>query len=381
MQRLVRGTHRWSSGASAARAASDVLVQATLLLVGLGLSVASLRADEVYFPTSTWETVGPEDVGWNTQKLNGALDFAMSRKSSSVVILYGGRILAERHGTVDPSSVRYRAMVKGTTSDGHVIEDVASVQKSVVSLLVGVAIEKGYVKLKDPVQKHLGVGWSQATRAQEEAIELRHLLTMTSGLSSRLQYVAPPGAKWSYNSTAYSKCVECLEKATEWSANELTERWLTQKIGMEDSRWMKRPWTERVQADANTVGLATSARDLARFGWLVQNGGRWRDKMILSDSGYLKMALAPSQEKNPAYGFLWWLNGQNWAVRGRRRVEGMLVSSAPRDLVAGLGALGRKCYIVPSWNLVVTRLGDDPNERGQPGFDTEFWRLMTLARQ
>ena len=51
--------------------------------------------------------------------------------------------------------------------------------------------------------------------------------------------------------------------------------------------------------------------------------------------------------------------------------EGGLVPSAPADLYAGYGALGRKVYIAPSRKLVVTRLGDAPGQR----FDDEFWRL------
>ena len=50
-------------------------------------------------------------------------------------------------------------MVKGKDADGHAIEDVASVQKSVVSMLMGIAIENNLVKLDEPVHKHLGRGW------------------------------------------------------------------------------------------------------------------------------------------------------------------------------------------------------------------------------
>jgi hypothetical protein len=88
-----------------------------------------------------------------------------------------------------------------------------------------------------------------------------------------------------------------------------------------------------------------------------------------------------SQQLNPSYGYLWWLNGQSSAIRGGRKVDGPLNSSAPADLVAGLGALGRKCYVVPSLDLVVVRLGDNPEQSGQAQFDKEFWRLLMLARK
>jgi hypothetical protein len=93
----------------------------------------------------------------------------------------------------------------------------------------------------------------------------------------------------------------------------------------------------------------------------------------------LKQALNSSQKINPAYGYLWWLNGKSAVVRGNRRIAGPLNRQAPKDLVAALGALGRKCYVVPSLGIVVTRLGDAPNVSDGPSFDAEFWRLMMQA--
>jgi hypothetical protein len=56
-------------------------------------------------------------------------------------------------------------------------------------------------------------------------------------------------------------------------------------------------------------------------------------------------------------------------------VDGPLIATAPADLVAAQGALGRTCYQVPSLDLVVTRLGDQPD----PGFDEELWRLLVAT--
>ena len=82
---------------------------------------------------------------------------------------------------------------------------------------------------------------------------------------------------------------------------------------------------------------------------------------------------------NPSYGYLWWLNGKRATVRGIRRVRGQLLQTGPSDMFMALGALGRKCYVVPSLELVVVRLGDLPEISGKPRFDQEFWRLLMLA--
>jgi CubicO group peptidase (beta-lactamase class C family) len=333
-----------------------------------------------YYPTADeWETVEPASIDWNADALVAAVDIAMSRKSSGVVILHRGRILAERYQKVADASLRYKAMLRGKTADGQAIEDVASVQKSVASILVGIAQEKGLVRLSDPVHKYLGNGWSHATTKQEVQITLRHLVSMSTGLTDRLRYADPPGTKWRYNTNAYCLSVRAISAASGMTPNELTKAWLTERLGMRDSRWIERRLPKTSPPETNKLGFATSARDLARFGLLVLAGGRWGETKVLGDQDYLREALSPSQKMNPSYGYLWWLNGQRSAIRGSRRVIGGLNPQAPADLVAALGALGRKCYVVPSLGLVVTRLGDDPESRGQAKFDTEFWRLLMKA--
>ena len=272
------------------------------------LIATTVFAAEFYYPEQDWQQRSVAEAGWDQEKLDAALDFAMSRKSSSIVVVQAGRIIAECHSKLSNPSDRYTAMKLGATADGHAIEDVASIQKSVVSLLVGVAFDKGLLNLDDSVQKHLGIGWSNADKEQEAPITVRHLMTMTSGLDAKLKFVADAGTRWAYNTNAYAKSLACLEAVTGLSANELTSRWLLNRIGMRDSRWAKRTWLAETGVDANVSGFATSARDLARFGLLVLASGRWQDQFLVSPE-YLRSALTSSQQLNPSYGYLWWLNG------------------------------------------------------------------------
>lgn len=349
------------------------------LVVAVSLCARAEDTPDLYFPDATeWETIEPDAAGWDGQALDKALDFAMSRKSSGVVVLYGGRILAERYQAVSDPSRRYLGVLRGKDEAGHAIEDVASVQKSVACVLVGIAQEKGLLKINDPVHKHLGTGWSNASTEQESLITIQHLISMSSGLDNRLRYVAPPGTKWRYNTEAYCLSLKAAAKAAGLSPNELTSRWLTRPIGMADSRWVMRKLPATAPPETNPFGFATSARDLARLGLLMQARGRWEETVVLADQNYLIDSFSTSQQMNPAYGYLWWLNGKKFALRGNLRVSGPLNRHAPADLAAALGALGRKCYIVPSLNLVVTRLGDSP-EPARPAFDAEFWRLLMKA--
>ena len=341
-------------------------------------------ATELYFPPDSgeWERIDPASAGWDPEALEAVLEYAEQQRSSGVVILLNGRILAERYWEVvemPPGLIDYSVLTVGHTQSGHVIEDVASIQKSVIAFLAGVAERKGLLDIEAPASKYIGQGWSKATPAQEAQIRVRNLLSMASGLDEDLQYQGTPGEIFMYNTPAYSRTVPVLEKATGLDIHACTSQWLTSRIGMQDSRWWTRPQDDMVPW-ANVIGFATTARDLARFGLLMQARGRWDDEDLLRNPDYFKRMLSPSTSANPSYGFLWWLNGKDRWVMGRnntRATQGPLIPAAPDDLFAGLGALGRKVFVVPSLGLVLTRLGDAPSEED---FSNEVWkRLMKAA--
>src|SRR5262249_45727173 len=158
-------------------------------------------------------------------------------------ILYNGRIMAERQWDPDKQKVSSQFEFK-RTPDGQTLEDVASVQKSVAATLFGIAQHKGLIRIDEPAAKYLGAGWSKTTPAQEQKILMRHLLTMTSGLSDGLEFEAEAGTKWRYNSIAYQKTMRALAKVTGKSENDLTREWLTGPLGMSNSYWQERPWAK-----------------------------------------------------------------------------------------------------------------------------------------
>ena len=102
----------------------------------------------LYFPPAKgeWEKIDPAKSGWDAAKLQDALDYAGENKSSGVVILDHGLMLAEQYWPLDPSEKTsaggrnpYFYMRLGKDDEGHAVEDVASVQKSVTAMLVGIA--------------------------------------------------------------------------------------------------------------------------------------------------------------------------------------------------------------------------------------------------
>ena len=353
------------------------IVRASLFaLVAIAIVNSSVDAAEpkLYFPPADgkWETVKPSDAGWDKAKLQAALDYAGKNRSSGVVILYRGRILAEQHWMEKKAgTAKFRRRNQGRTKAGHAIEDVASVQKSIAGLLIGIAQEKGLLKIDDAVSKHLGKGWTKATAEQEAAITIRHLLTMSSGLTDAGRFEAKPGEKWRYNTWAYAKTMDVLEKVTKQDRNKLTADWLTKPLGMTNSKWVRRG---AALQSVNGYGFATTARDLARVGLLMLADGRWGKQTILGDSKYLKAATTSSQKRNPFYGYLWWVNRNKYSRLKRAR----RMLTAPRDMYSANGALNRRCWVVPSLQLVVTRLGDRPTDGRS--FDRKFWSLLREAK-
>lgn len=323
----------------------------------------------LYFPSKQgqWETVGAEVAGWDQSRLDALLDWAGEQGSSSVLILWQGRILAEKHWgrASGATSGRYRRLFVRLNDRQQAIEDVASVQKSIVSILVGVAVHKKLLQIDDSVSKHLGGGWSKATPVQEAKVTIRHLLSMTSGLTANLHFQAKPGTRWFYNTAAYALVRDCLVVSSGMSVHELTRKWLMDPIGMTESEWI--PRAKSITA-LNALGFASSARDLARIGLLMQAEGNWAGKKVLPDDRFRVASLNASQTLKPDYGYLWWLN------HSKRSTD------APAGTYAAKGLLGRRIFVSPRQGLVVVRLGDEPRSVGAGAFDREFWRRLMVAK-
>lgn len=304
--------------------------------------------------------------------MDDVLDYARSQRTTGFLVVRERKTLAETNWPVTGGAGLFSALAYETTSDGALLEDVASQQKSFVAMLAAIAVDKGLLDVEASVSDIIGAGWSKASRDEERAIRVIHLLTMCSGLGEKLERVAAPGAAFFYNTPAYAVTKAVLAAAAKQSLETITQDWLTAPAGMTNTAWRKRPAS---MADVgNPTGLVTSPRDVARFGQVVLDGGRAADGTRIVSEVQLK-AMFERTATNPSYGRLWWLNGGAYALRPLAgRSDGPLIPAAPADLVAALGALDRKLYVVPSLKLVVVRMGQAALDKD---FDQQLWlRLM-----
>jgi CubicO group peptidase (beta-lactamase class C family) len=306
-----------------------IRIQHLILFLLISTSIFSQNQNSKdYFPSKNgkWEKIELSESGWNEPAIREVINYAGSQNSSGILILQNGKILIEEYWTEN--------------KDLH-YEDVASIQKSIVSLLYGIAISKGLVDINSPVNKYLDSGWSNSDLKNENKILVKHLLSMSSGLDEDLNFKNSPAESWSYNTRAYSKLIDILETITNKKIKELTKEWLTKPIGIKDSEWIVRQGM-----GFNSYGFNANLRDLGRLGLLTLNNGYWKDKNIIKNTDYLTEAFQPSQKMNIKYGYLFWLN-----------TEFKYHSECPDDMIIMVGALNRYVYIFPGKDIVIVRLG------------------------
>jgi CubicO group peptidase (beta-lactamase class C family) len=135
------------------------------------------------------------------------------------------------------------------------------------------------------------------------------------------------------------------------------------------------------QTGYNNVYVST-ARSMARFGILMQNGGNWNGNQLMTDANYFQEMITPSQNLNNAYGYLWWLNGQSsyMVPTSQLVLPGMLIPNAPADVYAALGKNGQILNVCPSEGLVVVRLGNAPDNSLVPFvLNDQIWEKLNAV--
>jgi CubicO group peptidase (beta-lactamase class C family) len=323
-----------------------------------------------YFPPTTgapWDTIAGARLGYDTAALTAALDWVGTQRSTAVLVLWRGRIVAERYWN-------------GWTPTKDSI--IASAGKSVLSAITGELARSGRLSLDSTAARYLGTGWSRSP-GTESRITVRHLLGMMSGLNDSLRTVVQPGTRFYYNNPAYYQLFGVVQAVSRESINALSRRVLFDRIGMSGSTWLP-------NVDTGELGwvLSSTARDMARFGLLSLNRGRWNGVTVLADSAWFAASWRATPPDNAGYGLLWWLNGSSsYRTPGPYLLpsqSGPLIPSAPADLVAALGKGDKKIYVVPSLELVVVRHGEEADASGSnplavSAFDEQWWRKLKLA--
>ena len=343
-----------------------LLLLFSTLLIGCNKKDADVEPtpnESMYFPPnsgSAWQTTTPSSLGWNDSAVQPLKEYLIQKNTRSFIILVNGRIVMEEYFA------------------GHTATDTwqwNSAGKTLVSTTTGIAQQEGLLNINKKVGQYLGEGWTSEPLTKENLITSKHLLTMTSGINdsnnlvikSNLTYLADAGTRWSYHNV-FQKLMDVVAAAANQNFETYFNAKLAGKIGM-NGFWNNGLIFKIYHSDT---------RSMARFGLLALNKGKWKTETIINETFFLE-STNTSQNINPSYGYLWWLNGKTkYMVPGGQTVyPTSLVPNAPTDLYAAMGAEDQRIYIIPSKNMVIVRMGGASNPAtpnfALSGFDSDVW--------
>ncbi len=325
------------------------------------LKTPRINTDEIMWPMGdklpNTSPVGSETAAKINQAMDQAFTGGFGGNSSAVVIVKNGQIIAERY---KPGF------------DKHTSQRTWSVAKSVGASVMGAAVEKGYIDLKDPAGLK---AWS-APGDPRAAITTENLLHMSSGLNSepagnrtdqvyfggglmaqhaiKAPLEAPAGARWRYANNDTMLALRALreEMSNDRRYHSFPFKALLHKIGM----YHTVPEMDWGGDFIFSSQVWTTSRDLARLGLLYLNDGVWEGERILP-KGWPDYVSAPlgaqppnrlgdkAEEPGRGYGAQFW------------RYENY--DNVPEGTYAALGNRGQFLIIVPEHDLVIIRRGYD----------------------
>jgi CubicO group peptidase (beta-lactamase class C family) len=302
---------------------------------------------------------GPADA-FDPAALQAAEAYATQTNSVALLVYHRGAL---RHEKYWPGF------------DRDTITDPFSAHKTVMGLLVGAAIEDGFIESIDQPASIWLTEWAADSRRD---ITLRHLLQMSSGLDTPpfgtwtgfritlgselektvlgLSLAKPPGTDFQYSNASSQLVGIVLERATgKRYAQYLSER-LWQRLGAPTAQ----VWLDREEGMARTFCcLYTTARSWLRVGRLIMDGGRVDGEQLVPES-WIRAMTTPAPT-NPNYGLQIWLGSPPGKERryNDRTVKALHSESFARDdmiYIDGFG--GQRVYIVPSEQLIIVRTGE-----------------------
>jgi len=216
---------------------------------------------------------------------------------------------------------------------------IKSVWKSILSLTLGICLNKGFIKnIDEPICNYLPQ-FAQNIHPYHSLITIRHLLTMSSGIyfNGGIHYHCPmmdqmrrsrdwaahiadvqitdfPGTKFVYKEWDVILLSALIGKACGGSAYDICREYLYEPLEIKSVKWTQSKCGVDYPSYGADMTDVLSARDMAKIGLLTLHGGVWNGRQIVSEE-YIKTAVSPS-ESNKEYGCLWWLSDKGYHGRG-----------------------------------------------------------------
>jgi CubicO group peptidase (beta-lactamase class C family) len=302
-----------------------------------------------YYPKGDWRTSTPEAQGMDSKELNEMLKHILEDKTGihSVHIIRNGYLVAE--SCVYPHKAGNLHLLNSCT-------------KSVTSALIGMLINEG--KIKSVEEKVINLFSDRKIANMDDkkkSMTLKNLLTMTTGLewsedgnygasydsntqmknsNDMVKYVldkpmiADPGKVFYYNTGASHILSAIIKKYSNQKTIDYAREKLFTPMGVSDIVWAE----DNKGINSGGSGLFLKPEDLAKFGYLYLNNGKWQDKQLIPESWVGESTMKQIDTPNGlagqnGYGYQWWQN----------KTTGY----------SARGYAGQYLFVVPKYKLVV----------------------------
>lgn len=265
--------------------------------------------------------------------------------------------------------------------------NIKSASKSIMTLLVGIAVDKGMISTDETMGDYFPGFFETEPDPRKEAIQVRHLLSMQSGLETTSFYnygawvisdnwvefqldqplVEEPGGKMVYSTGISHLLSAILTKATDMSTRAFTIKYLFDPLDIEVGGWDRDPQGYYMGGN----NLALTPRALVKIGQLMINGGSWDGVQLVSKDWVSRSFQTYTRSNfNPYnYGYMWW----------NRPVAGY-------DVYFAWGFGGQYIFMIPELNSVAVLtsfLGNATQRRTykEPIFDLLEKQIIPLLEK
>jgi CubicO group peptidase (beta-lactamase class C family) len=304
-----------------------------------------------YWPTEGWRTSTPEKQGMDSEMLAEMLETIQEQGHNidSVLVVRNGYMVAD--ATIFPFEPGSRHIIYSCT-------------KSVISALIGIAIDKGYIEGVDqPLLDFFPERTAANLDADKEAMTLEDVLTMSTGLECRDSYLyrwrglqqmrqsddwvqfmldlpmaEEPGTRFEYCNGASFLLSAIIQETTGMNALAFANEHLFGPLGIIDVEWSSSP-------QGITIGwsdLHLTPHDMAKIGYLYLNEGRWDGEQVVP-AEWVKASTREhisAKTLQDSYGYQWWVDDSG--------------------IYMALGYAGQLIVVVPDKDMVVVFVSDLP---------------------
>jgi CubicO group peptidase (beta-lactamase class C family) len=310
-------------------------------------------ASPTIYPINSWQKTIPEEQGMQSCKLGAMMDYIQKEQYSidNITIVRNGYLVLDAY---------FWPYTKGQK------HNIASCTKSIISALIGIAIDKGFIANVDqPVIDFFQDKTFDNSDNRKKSMTIENLLMMASGLNCKdtylhqwqglydmrnssdwVKYVLDlpmsgiPGEKFEYCNGVSFLLSAIIRNASEMSTLDFAKQYLFTPLDIADVDWEANP--QGYHLGYGEMWL--TAHDMAKIGWLYLNKGKWGNKQVIpsawveaSTRGHIDATLFDH------YGYQWWIDSVGW------------FNSV--DYYVAVGYEGQRIFVVPEKNLVVVFTG------------------------